>query len=155
MKRWLSLALSAALIVLSCGGCTDIKPAETTPESATEAVFGYAYQGIENEFVGILGELGYANYTIYDSSELSFEMLENRSGKTIVERCIGVVIDQDTGDGIMLNAKDSQNYIKYRPGNPSGTVFASYMVYNPETDYYDDIIERYDFPLMGETINIE
>lgn len=41
-------------------------------------------------------------------------------------------------------------YIPYKIGDyqmRDGTVFLSYMVYNPDNNYIDDIMERYDFIL--------
>lgn len=104
---------------------------------------------------------GYANgFKIYDSSELSAEILESRKGDVVVERCIGIVTNKMTGDGKVLNAYDKQyDYISYRSVNNQayrdGTVFISYMVYNPENNYIDDITERYDFVLCREYENKE
>lgn len=42
------------------------------------------------------------DYQLVDSSELTTELLENREGITIIERCIGMAINAETGDGVIL-----------------------------------------------------
>ena len=83
---------------------------------------------------------------IYDSSELTEEILCNRNGKIIVEKCIGIVLD-DEGNGRQLNpAVEGQDYIKYH-GITAGSVVLSVFVYNPYTNATDDIEIRQDFVL--------
>lgn len=93
------------------------------------------------------------NYKVYDSSELTTEVLKHRAGKgvTIVERCIGYVTDGKTGDGMVINAGDTGVYITYNNINQkfkTGTVFVTYMVY-ADNNYIDDF-ERYDFILTRD-----
>lgn len=72
------------------------------------------------------------------------ELLENRDGKLVVERAIGVVLDED-GNGKIINCQYCPDcYIHYSCGGV-GDVIESYLVYNPDTDYYDDIMDRYDY----------
>lgn len=72
------------------------------------------------------------------------ELLENRDGKLVVERAIGVVLDED-GNGKIINCQYCPDcYIHYNCGSV-GDVIESYLVYNPDTDYYDDIMDRYDY----------
>ena len=83
---------------------------------------------------------------IYDADDLTAETLENRDGAVIIERIYGIVLDTQ-GNGKILNpAIEGQDYISYRSVNGAevGDCYASYMVYNPSTDYVDDIMERYD-----------
>lgn len=79
--------------------------------------------------------------------ELTEEMLCSRAGRDIllVEVNTGVVLNED-GDGMLLNADPEYNYISYAGLGlePSSTV-VTYCVYDPNTNYDDDIIERYDF----------
>ena len=88
------------------------------------------------------------SYKIYDSSELTFDMLEDRvdTNTVIVERCIGIVTDVENRKGIILNTF-SGYLISYRntPNIQKGNIVISYMVYNPNNNYTDDIMERYDF----------
>lgn len=84
---------------------------------------------------------------IYDSEDLTFEMLQNRKGKIIIEKCIGIVTD-DKGNGKLLNCKNPEyNYISYKcvPKANFGDVILTYFVYNPDNNIEDDIMERFDF----------
>ena len=82
---------------------------------------------------------------VIDSSELSNEEIENRNGKLIIERVIGVVDDAETGAGHVLN--NGNFYISYKrvDGISNGDIICSYFVYNTETNYIDDIIMRFDY----------
>lgn len=108
-------------------------------------------RAIEESLMRQLAASGAENIVVYDSSELTAEMLENRNGSLIVERCIGTVTNAENGDGMMFNSPDPQfSYIGYRRiSQPfkNGMVVLSYMVYDPSNNYVDDIYERYDFVL--------
>lgn len=104
-----------------------------------------------------LYENGYEYMLIYDTDELTAEILENRTQQDsiIIERVIGMVTNREQdGDGIVLNTTDAEhNYISYRSVDfetCEGTIILTYFVYNPGTDYVDDIMERYDFVLDRE-----
>ena len=90
---------------------------------------------------------------VYDSSELTNEILEKRGGKgeVIIERCIGYVVDGDSGDGVVVNTGYRGDYITYRNTSVSyktGTVFLTFFVY-ADNNYIDDC-ERFDFVLTRE-----
>lgn len=115
------------------------------------------YYGIEDAFVLELYENGYEHMLIYDTDELTAEILENRTQQDsiIIERVIGMVTNREqNGDGIVLNTSDTEyNYISYRSVDfetCDGTIILTYFIYNPGTDYVDDIMERYDFLLDRE-----
>ena len=118
------------------------------------------YEEIEKGFLSALEANGLRGYRLVDSSELTTELLENRNGITVIERCIGMAINAEAGDGVILNSSANSGwyiacptdgcYIPYKIGDyqmRDGTVFLSYMVYNPDNNYIDDIMERYDFIL--------
>lgn len=112
------------------------------------------FQEIEESLLSLLDAAGAEEIRLYDCSELTMDILENRQGTTIVERCIGLVTNAQTGDGKILNLPEgSGDYISYRgvyhPVD-DGTVILSYMVYSPDNNYFDDIVERYDFVLDRE-----
>lgn len=112
------------------------------------------YSSQEEEFLANFEEsVSESEYELYDCSELTAEILENRNGKFIVERCIGIIMD-DNGSGRLLNYENPEfNYISYRTSvvNPKkGQIILSYMVYNPETNYTDDIMKRYDYVISKE-----
>lgn len=92
---------------------------------------------------------------IIDSADLSLEDLENRKGKIIIEKCIGVVENSD-GDGKVLNCYDSNyDYISYRSVEDfqEGDTILTYFIYNPDTNYTDDILERFDYVIDREVDN--
>ncbi len=89
---------------------------------------------------------------VYDTDELTNEMLENRDGEIIVEKTIGIVLN-DEGDGEILNTSDDYyNYINYsRVENAKeGDIILTYCIYNPDTNYIDDILLRFDY-IIDET----
>lgn len=108
----------------------------------------------EELFLSEMEEKGLTDYELYDSSELTADILESRKGTTIIERCIGFVTNGQTGDGAILNAADKNyNYISYRSIDQEycdGTVILTYLIYNPDNNYIDDITERYDFVVSRE-----
>lgn len=108
----------------------------------------------EELFLMEMEERGLTDYELYDASELDAEILENRNGTVIIERCIGFVTNGQTGDGAILNAADKNyNYISYRSIDQEycdGTVILTYLIYNPDNNYIDDITERYDFVISRE-----
>lgn len=84
---------------------------------------------------------------IYSSQDLSGEMIEARNGKLLVETVVGTVVD-DEGNGKVNEPRDPDyDYISYRyvNGVEKGNTVVSLMLYNPSTDYVDDIIERFDY----------
>lgn len=157
VKKFFALMLSVFLLCICA--CSSADAAAQQVESHffkvnDQYIEVRDYQELERSFLDYIESSGVCEYAVYDSSELTAEILENRNGVIIVERCIGIVSDKDTGDGILLNTDDSYyNYIHYFPfGYPlnNGTVMLSYMVYNPTNNFVDDILERYDFVLSRE-----
>ncbi len=86
---------------------------------------------------------------VYDSSELTEDILANRQGKLIIEKCMGKVVD-DEKNGAIQNADSDYNYISYADVNcTKGDTVTTYLIYNPETNY-TDVIERFDYVQKGE-----
>ena len=121
---------------------------------AAAGVFDDPYVHIEDNVVSLLKSAEFKNVKVYDASEITLDLLGNREGKTIVERCYGIVLDMETGDGRIINAADGAgNYINYRSvyqTHDENSIMLTYLVYNPENNYCDDIIIRYDFVLEKE-----
>lgn len=91
---------------------------------------------------------------VYDSSDITSEVLENRDGNLIIERVIGRVTDRETGEGKILNPGEFWdghgtyiNYSCFGHELDEGTVLVSYLVYDPDTNGIDDITDRWDFVL--------
>ena len=92
---------------------------------------------------------------IYDTSELTHDIMFNRNGKIIVEKVIGEVVN-DNFDGKILNAgtdyenytnKNDSLYINYErvEGAKEGDIILTYFIYNPFTKAQDDVMTRLDF----------
>lgn len=172
MKKLLSIVLVVFIVLLGAAGCASPRASEP-PSSQVPTIFEIGhycddayrdmrfvvddYTEIEELFIMELTEKGLGSYQMYDASELTAEILENRNGITIIERCVGMVVSEEHSDGIILNAYDPKyNYISYRSCGQEvrgGTILVSYMVYNPDTTYIDDIIERHDFVICRDYEN--
>lgn len=87
---------------------------------------------------------------VYDSSDLTEDILANRQGKLIIEKCVGTVTDNEK-NGIIQNADSDYNYISYTNVDcAKGDTITTYLIYNPKTNYTDDVIERFDYVQKGE-----
>ena len=83
---------------------------------------------------------------LYDSSELTEDILANRQGKLIIEKCIGTVTDDEKNGSL-----EDGSYISYESVDcTKGNTIITYLIYNPETNYTDDVIERFDYVQKGE-----
>lgn len=88
---------------------------------------------------------------VIDCDDLTENMLIHRSNKKhhimYIERIIGRVID-NKGNGKVLNPpKNGGYYISYASvkGARKGDLIITYCVYNPYSNWDDDVIERWDF----------
>ena len=99
---------------------------------------------------------------IYDTSELTPQIMSNRNGKIIVEKVIGKVTNCKL-DGEILNCnvndggytnKDGGNYINYErvDGAKQGDKIVTYFIYNPFTNAQDDVLTRLDFIIDDNSI---
>lgn len=99
---------------------------------------------------------------IYNTSELTPQIMANRNGKVIVEKIVGKVIN-DRLDGEILNCdieeggytnKDGENYISYQrvDGAKKGDKILTYYIYNPFTNEQDDVMTRLDFIIDDNSI---
>lgn len=83
---------------------------------------------------------------VYDSSELTEDILANRQGKLIIEKCVGTVTDDEKNGNL-----EDGSYISYESVDcTKGNTIITYLIYNPETNYTDDVIERFDYVQKGE-----
>ena len=86
---------------------------------------------------------------VIDCNDLTEEMLTTRADHNImyIERIIGKVTD-NTKNGKVLNPPvDGGYYISYASVEDAeiGDTIITYCVYNPYTNWDDDVIERWDF----------
>lgn len=121
----------------------------------TASLFGYGVNASKQEqdndtiafYDQVIEEEG-LTVEVVDSSRLTHEMIENRDGKLLIEKCIGVVENSDTGDGRILNTPEGVgNYISYRrvDGVKDGAVVLTYFIYDPHNNYVDGIVDRFDY----------
>ena len=83
---------------------------------------------------------------LYDSSELTEDMLANRQGKLIIEKCVGTVTDDEKNGSL-----EDGSYISYESVDcTKGDTITTYLIFNPDTNYVDDVIERFDYIQKGE-----
>lgn len=99
---------------------------------------------------------------IYNTNDLTPEIMANRNGKIIVEKIVGKVTN-DKLDGEILNCnvddggytnKDGGNYINYErvEGAKKGDKILTYYIYSPFTNEQDDVLTRLDFIIDDNTI---
>ena len=170
MKKIICITITIIMLI-SFAGCGTKDTAENQPINAQKQMaaksidekFTYTINGeqqkitpyypIEDNYVMNMVEVGYSNFHIYDSRNVTGGMLATRtkSEKIIIERVIAIITNRNReGDAKVLNTNGDYNYISYYGTDldyTTGTVMITYLMYNPETDYGDDIIERYDYVL--------
>ena len=97
-------------------------------------------------------EMGYT-VRVVDSDQLTLRDLEERKDSyVLVERMESIVEDAE-GNGRILNAADSGNYIKFDAGEFSvGDLVETYCVYD-NSQYVDTVEMRFDF-LVGNVQEI-
>ncbi len=99
---------------------------------------------------------------IYDTSELTPQVMANRKGKIVVEKIIGKVtshkldgeiLNCNTDDGGYTN-KDGGNYISYErvDGAKEGDKILTYYIYSPFSNEQDDALTRLDFIIDDNAI---
>jgi hypothetical protein len=86
---------------------------------------------------------------VIDCNDLTEEMLTTRADHNImyIERIIGKVTDNAKNGTVLNPPVDGGYYISYASvkGARKGDTIVTYCVYNPYSNYDDDVIERWDF----------
>ena len=88
---------------------------------------------------------------VIDCDKLTGKMLTHRSSKKrhimYIERIVGRVTDNKKNGKVLNPPKDGGYYISYKSvkGARKGDLVITYCVYNPFSNYDDDVIERWDF----------
>ena len=160
MKKRLVRALLAMMVSVSVIGCNTIKTADSVTENDNcidmNTIISYSgtADGLQLNFADGTGyyleipeipqESDNLTEVFYISSardhEKLLDALETRNGKIVIEMSSGTVLD-DEGNGQDVCGY----YIKYDSERFSaGNEVQSVFVYNPETNYIDDIISRTD-----------
>lgn len=88
---------------------------------------------------------------VIDCDKLTEKMLTHRSSKKChimyIERIYGIVTDNEKNGKVLNPPEDGSYYISYASVADAeiGDLIITYCVYNPYTNYDDDVIERWDF----------
>lgn len=157
MKKRMVRALLAMMVSVSVIGCNTIKTADSVIETDnyidmnTVVSYSGTADGLQLNFADCTGyyleipeESDSLTEIFYICSEGDhkrlLDALENRNGKIIIEVSSGTVLDNEG------NGKDSCGYyIKYDSSRFfAGDQVQSVFVYNPDTNYIDDIVSRAD-----------
>lgn len=157
MKKRIVKALLAMMVSVLVIGCNTIKTADETTENDSyidmNTVISYSgvadglqlnFEDGTGHYLEIPQESDNLTEVFYIGSESDHEKLldalENRNGKIVIEVSNGTVLD-DEGNGRDICGY----YIKYDSERFSaGDQVQSVFVYNPETNYIDDIVSRTD-----------
>ena len=151
-------AVISILIGLCIGLAVGNIPTAETTATATETTEKKEFSWLEsyNETAENL-EL----FKVYDAVDLTEEMLINRNGDLIIERVYGLVVDEEGNGRVLMTHEDIEKahnrdyngiaeynyYISYKgtPRVEKGDIMLSYFVYNPDSNYSDDTIARFDY----------
>ena len=86
---------------------------------------------------------------VIDCNDLTEEMLTTRTEHNVmyIERIIGKVTDNKKNGKVLNPPIDGGYYISYASVEDAeiGDTIITYCVYNPFSNYDDDVIERWDF----------
>ncbi|MFQ7494916.1 hypothetical protein [Faecalibacillus intestinalis] len=86
---------------------------------------------------------------VIDCNDLTEEMLTTRADHNImyIERIVGCVTDNEKNGKVLNPPEDGGYYISYTSVADArkGDTIITYCVYNPYSNYDDDVIERWDF----------
>lgn len=86
---------------------------------------------------------------VIDCNDLTEKMLITRAERNVmyIERIIGKVTDNEKNGTVLNPPKDGGYYISYASVDDAeiGDTIITYCVYNPFSNYDDDVIERWDF----------
>lgn len=157
-KHSIILGITTLGIVWGMIGCasnsTVAAPCDSERDVLSEYMIGAGFE-YESTLMCDLSErynVSFDDIRIYDSNDLSLNTIEARDDELIIERCYGMVVTPER-DGKVLNPYDENyDYISYKRCSDirEGTRMLTYLVYNPDTQYCDDITERYDCVVSRE-----
>lgn len=151
MKQITAIILTIITFFAGAGATAD-KPTATAETEVKTFSWVEFYDEITNDL-----EL----FKVYNSADLTAERLENRNGDLIIEKLYGIVIDEEGNGKILEGQQDfikahsrqyenidfNNYYISYKrvAGVKQGDIILTYCIYNPDSNYSDDIIARFDY----------
>lgn len=139
MRGKIKMIIIAVVVILITG---TLAPENVQAANKNKVTCRQVEKSIKKKY----GKFGKVKF--YKSENLKNKTLLHRkgTGKIIVEKCTGVVVNKK-GDGKYKAANGKFYYICYAgwvKNVKKGMRITSYFVYNKDTNYTDDIIERYD-----------
>ena len=106
MKNILSILIVFVFIIsiISCSPVTNSE-GDNTENYIVYSIDGnsFAVDNFEKREATWLSTITNDEYLLYDSSDLSTDILTNRRGKLVIERVVGIVTDFPVCDGMVLN----------------------------------------------------
>ena len=132
-KKFLVLSMITMVATGVFSGCNTKTVEPVKVEAAEKSVEVGSFKSDSLDFYRELSE-EIGAIEIIDSADLSLEDLENRNGR-------------------ILNCADPDYYyISYRSVEDfqEGDTILTYFIYNPDTNYTDDILERFDYVIDRE-----
>ena len=155
MKNRMVRIMMATMTTVLLIGCNSITVRGYQTSNSTDNIGSIVYNTISNvtDSITVNNEALAANQDLHgwDNTEIYFtrtqkdydamtDVLENRNGKIIIEVIEATVLD-DEGNG----SDQFGFYVKYDSKRFSkGDKVQSVFVYNPDTNYVDDILYRVD-----------
>ena len=116
---------------------------------ATVSIIGNTFTPVQASYTDVTKNAPITR--VIDCDKLTEKMLTHRSSKKrhimYIERIVGRVTDNNKNGKVLNPPKDGGYYISYRSvkGARKGDTIITYCVYNPYSNYDDDVIERWDF----------
>ena len=116
---------------------------------ATVSIIGNTFTPVQASYTDVAKNATITR--VINCDKLTEKMLTHRSSKKrhimYIERIVGRVTDNKKNGKVLNPPKNGGYYISYRSVKNArkGDLVITYCVYNPYSNYDDDVIERWDF----------
>ena len=116
---------------------------------ATVSIIGNTFTPVQASYTDVAKNAPITR--VIDCDKLTEKMLTHRSNKKrhimYIERIVGRVTDNEKNGKVLNPPVDGGYYISYASVDDAeiGDTIITYCVYNPYTNWDDDVIERWDF----------
>ena len=116
---------------------------------ATVSIIGNTFTPVQASYTDVAKNATITR--VIDCDKLTENMLTHRSNKKrhimYIERIYGIVTDNKKNGKVLNPPVDGGYYISYASVDDAeiGDTIITYCVYNPYSNYDDDVIERWDF----------
>ena len=116
---------------------------------ASISIIGNTFTPVQESYTDVAKNASITR--VIDCDKLTEKMLTHRSSKKrhimYIERIVGRVTDNKKNGKVLNPPKNGGYYISYRSVKNArkGDLVITYCVYNPFSNYDDDVIERWDF----------